>query len=53
MISFSKMTMARFPILKMKWDGWSKAGFLEDAFIADEDETDAEQAYLNYLAVGF
>lgn len=24
---FKKMTMARFPILKMKWDGWSKAGF--------------------------
>lgn len=24
--------------------------FLENAFISDEDETDAEQAYLNYLA---
>ena len=24
--------------------------FLSEAFIADEDETDAEQAYLNYLA---
>lgn len=24
--------------------------FLKDAFIADEDENDAEQAYLNYLA---
>lgn len=25
--------------------------FLKDVFIADEDENDAEQAYLNYLAV--
>ncbi|MCI8471477.1 MAG: hypothetical protein HFE65_00040 [Clostridiales bacterium] len=25
--------------------------FLKDAFIADEDEDDTEQAYLNYLAV--
>ena len=24
---FKKMTMARFPILEMKWDGWSKSGF--------------------------
>lgn len=32
--------------------GWLEQNriFLEDAFIADEDETDAEQAYLNYLA---
>ncbi len=32
--------------------GWLEQSqiFLEDAFIADEDETDAEQAYLNYLA---
>ena len=28
----------------------AKSDFLENAFIADEDETDAEQAYLNYLA---
>ena len=32
--------------------GWLEQNriFLENAFIADEDETDAEQAYLNYLA---
>ena len=24
---FKKMSMARFPILKMKWDGWSKVRF--------------------------
>ena len=32
--------------------GWLEQSqiFLGDAFIADEDETDAEQAYLNYLA---
>ena len=32
--------------------GWLEQSriFLENAFIADEDETDAEQAYLNYLA---
>ena len=32
--------------------GWLEQSriFLENAFISDEDETDAEQAYLNYLA---
>ena len=32
--------------------GWLEQSqiFLENAFIADEDETDTEQAYLNYLA---
>lgn len=25
--AFQKMTMARFPISKMKWDGWSKVRF--------------------------
>lgn len=32
--------------------GWLEQSqiFLEDVFIVDEDETDAEQAYLNYLA---
>ena len=32
--------------------GWLEQSqiFLENAFIADEDETDTEQTYLNYLA---
>lgn len=32
--------------------GWLEQSqiFLKDAFIADEDESDAEQAYMNYLA---
>lgn len=32
--------------------GWLEQSqiFLKNAFIADEDEADAEQAYLNYLA---
>ena len=32
--------------------GWLEQSqiFLSEAFIADEDETDTEQAYLNYLA---
>lgn len=34
---------------EMRWLEQSRI-FLEAAFIADEDETDAEQAYLNYLA---
>lgn len=49
--AFQKIDDGPIPYLEneMGWLGQSQI-FLEDAFIVDEDETDAEQAYLNYLA---
>lgn len=48
---FQKIDDGPIPYLEneMKWLEQNRV-FLENAFIADEDETDAEQAYLNYLA---
>ena len=49
--AFQKIDDGPIPYLEQEM-GWLEQSqiFLKDAFIADEDENDAEQAYLNYLA---
>ncbi len=49
--AFQKIDDGPIPYLEKEM-GWLEQSqiFLKDAFIADEDENDAEQAYLNYLA---
>lgn len=49
--AFQKIDDGPIPYLEKEM-GWLEQSniFLKDAFIADEDENDEEQAYLNYLA---
>ena len=49
--AFQKIDDGPIPYLEQEM-GWLEQSniFLKDAFIADEDENDAEQSYLNYLA---
>ncbi len=49
--AFQQIDDGPIPYLEKEM-GWLEQSqiFLKDAFIADEDENDAEQAYLNYLA---
>lgn len=49
--AFQKIDDGPIPYLEQEM-GWLEQSqiFLKEAFIADEDESDAEQAYLNYLA---
>ncbi len=49
--AFQKIDDGSIPYLEKEM-GWLEQSqiFLKDAFIADEDENDTEQAYLNYLA---
>lgn len=48
--AFQKIDDGPIPYLEKEM-GWLEQSniFLKDAFIADEDENDEEQAYLNYL----
>lgn len=48
--AFQKIDDGPIPYLEKEM-GWFEQSqiFLKEAFIADEDENDAEQAYLNYL----
>ena len=50
-MAFQKINDGPIPYLEQEM-GWLEQSqiFLKDAFISDEDENDAEQAYLNYLA---
>ncbi|MGN0179483.1 MAG: hypothetical protein ACI4DY_08600 [Monoglobaceae bacterium] len=49
--AFQKINDGPIPYLEKEM-GWLEQSniFLKDAFITDEDETNIEQAYLNYLA---
>lgn len=49
--AFQKIDDGPIPYLEKEM-GWLEQSqiYLKDAFIADGDENDAEQAYLNYLA---
>lgn len=49
--AFQQIDDGPIPYLEKEM-GWLEQSriFLKDAFIVDEDENDAEQAYLNYLA---
>lgn len=49
--AFQQIDDGPIPYLEKEM-GWLEQSqiFLKDAFIADEDENDAKQSYLNYLA---